>query len=165
MRNFLLAITFIALAALSATSAPRYGGGSPSFGDYLGKATRSSSLGLIDPSRVTFDHSVQMGVVGFGGGSLMQSLYSSTAHYRVSDPVSLSFTLGMMGTRYSGSGAPAMSSDFIGGVALDYRPSNNMHFRIEIAQAPGYYGLNRYSGRNSMFESAESVFPESQTPR
>lgn len=164
MRKLLLTVAVLAITVAIATAAPRFGSGSPSFSDYLGKATHSASLGLIDPSRVTFDHSVQMGVMSFGGGSLMQSLYSSTAHYRISDPVSLSLTLGMMGTKYNGSSAPAMSSDFIGGVSLDYRPSNNMHFRVEIARGPANYGLNRYSGSNSFFGDNYLGFPESETP-
>ena len=164
MRTLLIGLTVLLLTAMVSNSAPRFGGDQPSFSDYLGRSGQSS-LGLIDPSRVTFNHTVQMGMMSFGGGSLMQSLYSSTAHYRVSDPVSLSFTLGMMGTRYNGSGAPAMNSDLIGGVALDYRPSNNLHFRVEIARVPGYYGLNRYSGADSYFGNQSLFPPETETPR
>ncbi len=165
MRKTFITFASLLLTATLALALPRFGSSSPSFSDYLGGVTRTPSFGLIDRSRVTFDHSLQMGVMGFSGGSLMQSLYSTTAHYRVSDPVSLSFTLGMMGTKYSGSSAPAISSDFIGGVALDYRPTNNMHFRVEIARAPTYYGLNRYTGSNSFFGSEGPLAPESETPR
>ena len=165
MQKISITLPCLLLTAALALAAPRFGTDSPSFSDYLGGTTRGASLGLIDPSRITFDHSLQMGVMGFSGGSLVQSLYSSTAHYRVSDPVSLSFTLGLMGTRYNGSSAPALSQDFIGGVALDYRPTNNMHFRVEVARAPYYYGLNRYTGSNSFFGNRGPLSAESETPR
>ncbi len=165
MQKFLIVLLGSLLVAGLVSATPRLGSNSPSFREYLGGNIRGASLGLIDPSRITFDHSLQMGVMGFSGGSLMQSLYSTTGHYRISDPVSFSFTLGMMGTRYNGSGAPALNNDFIGGIALDYRPTNNMHFRIEVARAPSYYGLNRYTGSSAFFGDQDSRSPESATPR
>lgn len=161
MRKEFQILAVVLLIAPIVMASPRFGSETPSFRDYIGGG---ASLGLIDPSRVTFDHSIQMGFSGSGNNSLMQSLYASTAHYRVSDPVTLSFTLGMMGTRYSGSGAPAISNDFVGGVALDYRPSRNFHFRVKIVRSPQYYGLDPYSGFNALNNST-GLFPGSDFTR
>lgn len=139
MRTFRNSLAAILLTAAWATAAPTMRGNGLNFRDYLGGSSRGSSLGLIDPSRLSFSHNVQMGFSSFSGGSMMQSLYASTARYRVSDPLSLSFTLGMVGTRLNAGGAPNTFQSLIGGAALDYHPTKNVLFRLEFARSPGLY--------------------------
>jgi hypothetical protein len=151
MKRTLIALILTTCLAVTAMAVTPFGGIAPSFRDYLGGLKGNAGLGLIDPSKVSFDHSVQFGVSGWGNGSMMQSLYTSTARYRLSDPLSLNVTMGLMGTRFSGAGAVTTFQDLVGGAALDYSPSKNFHMRLEISRSPGYYVLNRYTGSPNYF--------------
>jgi len=137
-RHFLPGLALALLAtAVAAFSAPTLKDHSPRLGDYLGGKS-NISLGLLDRSRMTINHTVQMGFSSFGGGSMMQSLYATTVGYRVSDPLSLSFTLGMTGNRINAGGVPTTFNSVVGGARLDYRPTKDLFLRLEFSRGPAY---------------------------
>ena len=127
----------------------------PTMGNYLKSGSSTTGLGyhpgslsvggLLDPSRLTIDHSASFGVSAFGKQSLLQGLYQSRFRYRLSDPVMLSFLLGVQNLK--GNNIPGFNTanSLYGGFALDYRPSRNYLFRIEVQHLPiGYWSSAAY---------------------
>ncbi len=107
-----------------------------SFRDWLG-GTDQPSFQLLDPSKFSLQHSVSFGASLGGGTSLMQSIYTARIGYQISNPLSLTFLLGMQNNRFGGNGISNMSMTApFGGVMLDYRPSKNVYFHMSILQAP-----------------------------
>jgi len=129
------------LLASTAMSAPTKKDYSPKLNDYIGGRS-ISSFGLLDPSRMTVNHSVQMGYSSFGGGSLMQSLYATSIGYRISDPLKMTVTLGLSGNRLNIGGTPTTFNSLIGGARLDYRPTKDFHLMLEFSRTPGLYQSN-----------------------
>lgn len=141
-----LLTTILTVLALTASlwAQPYSSSTQQNFRDYI-RSGSGLNVGLLDPSKVTVSHDVQMGYSSFGGGSAMTSLYATTLKYRISDPLSLSFTLGLSGSRYNFGKTPYSSTDFLGGVALDYRPTNGFRLHLQIDHGPlGYSGYDRY---------------------
>jgi hypothetical protein len=67
----------------------------------------------------------------------MQSLYATRFGYQLSNPVTLTFMLGVQNSRYSGYNyLPGNVNSFFGGVALDYTPTDNMWFHLELQHNP-----------------------------
>jgi len=126
------------LFAATTFAAPTKRDYSPKLKDYLGGRS-ASSLGLLDPSRMTVSHNVQMGYSSFGGGSLMSSLYATTIGYRISNPLTMSVTMGLSGNRLNMGGAPTTFNSIVGGARLDYRPTKDLHMSLEFAHLPGMY--------------------------
>lgn len=106
------------------------------FRNYLG-GQGTPSIGLIDPSKLSVSHAVSFGATVGNGASLMQSLYTARFGYKLSNPVTLSFLLGVQNSRFGGSGDNLNLTSPIGGVQLEYRPSKNFLFRIDVQQSTG----------------------------
>lgn len=92
----------------------------------------------------------------------MQSLYATNIGYRLSDPLTLTFTLGLAGGRYNFGGVPATYNSFIGGARLDYSPSKDVHLRLQFDRVPGLlhsYRRDDYPGFSTGvgLESGEST--------
>ena len=105
-------------------------------------------LGLLDPSRMNFQTSYSMSYATSGGQGLMQGLFMETIGYRLSNPLSLTVNVGFQHTPYSSYGPDGItrSAHFVGGAALDWRPSENMFLHFEVANYPSYgmMGYNPY---------------------
>jgi hypothetical protein len=110
------------------------------------------SFGFLDPTRMNFQTSYSMSYATGGGQGLMQGLFMETIGYRLSNPVSLTFNLGMQHTPYSSFGPDGItkSARFVGGAALDWRPTQNMFLHLEIASYPSY-GAYQYSPYSNPF--------------
>ncbi|MFC2150007.1 hypothetical protein ACFLQV_00740 [Calditrichota bacterium] len=139
-------LTYIAIIALTSQvgyAMPSRDSNQPGFTDYM--RSGSNSFSLLDPSKLTFNHNVSFGFSSGYGNSLMQSMYATQIGYQLSDPVKLTFLLGMQNNQLNpGSGQPMEFNNLLGGAALDYCPSDNFRMRFEILNAPG---LNPYSSR------------------
>jgi len=139
MIHKILLIGALSLLCIRAGSAaPTLQDHSPRLHDYLGGRS-GVSLSLLDPSRMTVSHNIQMGYSSFSGGSMMQSLYATTIGYRLSDPLSLSITLGLTNNRFSAGGSPTTFNSLVGGARLDYNPTQDIHLRLQFSRAPGFY--------------------------
>ncbi len=122
------------------------------FNDYLrsggGYGLGLSTLGLLDPSRMSFTHSYSMTYATSGGESIMRGLFMESIGYRLSNPMFLTLNLGYLHQPYSTFDAGGMnrSGAFVGGAALDWRPAKNMFLHFEVANYPSYsrYGYNPY---------------------
>lgn len=107
-----------------------------SFRDWLG-GNNEPSFQLLDPSKFSLNHSVSFGTSFGGGTSLMQSMYTARIGYQVSNPLSLTFLIGMQNNRFGGANLQNMSMTApFGGVMLDYRPTDNVSFHMSVMQAP-----------------------------
>ena len=123
--------------AVSAFAIPLNEDNRPTVKDWLhGTGYTGSSLGLIDPSRLTVSHSVSFGGSFSNGQSLMQSLYASCFSYRLSDPLMLTFALGVQNLKYNNVPGIDAQSSLLGGFRLDYKPSDNFRFRIQFQRTP-----------------------------
>jgi hypothetical protein len=141
-RSLLVLVMTIVLVG-AVVAAPTYQDSRPGLNDYLSGKSRSM-LGLLDPSRMTIQHDIQMGVSFGGGSSLMQSLYASRIGYRLSDPLTLTFTIGMANTRFGYGPTYYNTNSLLGGAALDYRPTKDIFFHLEFMHGPGLYPSNAY---------------------
>ena len=105
-------------------------------------------LGLFDPSRMTFNHSYSMSYMTSGGQGVMRGLFMETTGYRLSNPLSLTLNLGYLHQPYSSFGPDGLTQagTFVGGAALDWRPTSNMFLRFEVGRYPSGspYGYNPY---------------------
>jgi len=106
------------------------------------------TLGLFDPSRMTFSHSYTMSYLSSGGQSAMRGLFMETIGYRLSNPLFLTLNLGFLHQPYSSFGPDGLTQrgTFIGGAALTWRPSKNMFLHFEVGNYPsnGISGYNPY---------------------
>jgi len=121
----------------AASAAPTLENHQSGFKDWLGGNTRSS-LGLIDPSRLSVQHNIAFGMASGGGQSVMQSLYATRFRYQLSNPLVLTFQLGVMNNRFGGRNLAGNFNSLISGVRLDYSPSINFHINVELLQGPVY---------------------------
>lgn len=122
-------------------------GSEGNFRNYL-RSGSDYSLGIFDPSRLTFSHYISSSYASFGGEGVMTNLFMETIGYQLSNPVTLTFNVGYMNQPYStmSSEGVMQSGRFLGSAALTWRPANNMFFRFEVANFPKYgYGYSPYS--------------------
>ena len=97
----------------------------------------STSLGLIDPSRLSVNHTVSFGTSFSGDRSLTSSLYASNFVYRLSNPVTLNFTLGIQNNRVGGLPNELNGSSLFGGFKLEYHKDDFL-LRLEMYRVPAY---------------------------
>lgn len=81
----------------------------------------------------------------------MTSLYASRFDYALSDPLKLSFLLGVQNSRFGTSGTlnQGGGSAVLGGVALNWTPAANVLFHLEMLGVPAYSapaGLSSHLG-------------------
>jgi len=146
MIKYLLLICLLVGASQLGLATPTITDNSPNFNDWLGGKGRYSTptLGLIDPSRLTVNHAVSFGFSSGGGNSLMKSLYAANFTYRLSNPLTLNFVLGMQNLQLNGIPGQGSQNAFLGGFSLDYRPRKNILFRFEMQNVP--QGIWPYGG-------------------
>jgi len=122
------------------TAAPTLIDQRPSVRDWIG-GMGSSSMGLIDPSRLTINHGASFGASFGGGSSLMSGLYQTHMIYQLSNPLTLSLSLGLQNLKYGDN--PKTQNSIIAGFGLDYKPTKNFHLRLQMQQVPFGSYLNR----------------------
>ncbi len=125
------------------------------------------SVGLLDASRVSMNHQVGMGYMSSGGHGYTQGYYLNTIGYRFTAPVTLKLRMGVAnnpyaqtsGTGYGQSALGGMlnNAEFFGGADLDWRPADNVLFRISVDKlAPGMYRSGHYG---NLFMGGWNGFP------
>ena len=132
----LLTVGILALAVTGAWAAPDIGGNQIGFRNWLGGA-RQPSLGLINPAKLTVNHTASFGFSSSGGASVMQSLYATQFGYQLSNPVTLTLLLGVQNSQVAGRTPYTGSYNSVfGGMALDYHASEGFRFHLEVAGSP-----------------------------
>lgn len=145
MKLFLLSISLLIIVGLT-TAAPTIIDQRPTVKDWIGGMGNRSS-GLIDPSRLTINHGMSFGASFGGGNSLMSGLYQTNLLYRLSNPLTLSLSLGLQNLKYGNS--PIAQNSILAGFRLDYQPNKNFLFRIQMQQMPFGSYLNNNLNRNA----------------
>ena len=137
MSRYLIAVVFLAVFLINTTfAAPINQDRRQSVSDWLGVKNKPS-LGLVDPSRLSVHHAFSFGASFGGDQSLLSSLYATNLTYQLSNPVTLNLLIGVQNNRIAGMPGVYNQTSLIGGFSFDYKPSKNMHFRLEMYQAPG----------------------------
>ncbi|MDP8205899.1 MAG: hypothetical protein P9L92_04475 [Candidatus Electryonea clarkiae] len=114
--------------------------------------------GLLDASRLSMGHQIGMNYSSIGGSGLSQGYYLNTLSYQFRAPVSLRLRTGVTNNPYSSGSSYDLNSspignmlenaEFFGGADLDWRPKDNMLFRLSIDKMPaGMYYNNPYASR------------------
>ncbi len=145
---------------------------------------QSAGLGILDPSRISMDHSFGMGYSSMGGNGYSQGYYMNTISYRFNSPVMLRIRTGITNNPFSNTMAqPGQSSmaamfndaQLFGGADLLWKPKDNVFIKLSFDRSPasmmghpGGYGYapwsspyfsgynNGYYGQgNSLFMSDE----------
>ncbi len=111
----------------------------------LGVSQRPS-VSLLDLSRLDFSHSYSLSFFSGGGYSGSMGLYSGTMRYRLADPLTLTFNLGILHDPGSlfGNSSFNRSSVFLPSGYLDWRPSDNFRMSIGFETVPAYYNHRGY---------------------
>lgn len=106
----------------------------------------SLSLSLLDPSRLKMSHSYSLSFVTGGGRSQTIGLYMNSIEYQISRPLTLRLHLGYLHqptALFGRSRSSNFGGTFLPGFELDYRPSENFFFKINMSSYtyPYYYGM------------------------
>jgi hypothetical protein len=90
---------------------------------------------LLDPSRMRMSHSVSMGVVSGGGGSVSSGTYLNQLDYRLSGTMDLRLNLGLRSVMHNSYWQDGTGRQLIGGAEFLWRPTDS--FRLHIAAGRG----------------------------
>lgn len=99
---------------------------------------------LLDPARMTWSHSVEMGYASSGSASLGSGLYMSQLDYQLSRTMEMSLQLGVHSLFHNSVLPGATGEQFVGGAEFRWRPSENMLLSVAasrgVASSHGYRG-------------------------
>ncbi len=129
------------------------------------------SIGLFNPSRMTFSHSISSSYISSGGEGVMRNMFMETIGYRISQPLTLTMNIGYLQQPYStfNQNSALSSGRFMGSAALTWRPRDNMFLHLEVGNIPsygnyGYYPYNcfvpRYTPVNTDRPHTDELFEE-----
>ena len=93
---------------------------------------------LIDPSKFSMSHSYTVSYFSLGGEQFSQGLYLNTMNYRVSNPLLMQVRIGYLHRPFGSSGwmNEGNGKVFVQRAMLEYKPSDNMWFRIDYQAMP-----------------------------
>ena len=115
---------------------------------------RQESGGLLDFSKITFDHSVSMNYVSGSNNSSMMGEYVCGLNYRIAEPLSLKMEIGAFNIPYSSYNLPDSKEGdvYLKSATLDYRPNDKMRFKVEFRDFRNdYYNYYDPFGRRGSF--------------
>jgi hypothetical protein len=112
----------------------------------VGQAVTRSSDGLLfgwfDPSRLTMRHSYSLSYSSFGGQGLSVGMYTNSLFYKISGPLDVQFDVSLIHSPFgSFAGAKNFSGISLSRAELNYRPAENMWFRVQFRQLPAMYWM------------------------
>ena len=163
-RDLVLVIVLVLLLAVTASAqAPYRDTTSPTSREQITMPSyRSSTLGLLDPSRITMQHQMGMSYMSYGGRGYPQGYYLNTLTYRFNAPLLMRVRLGVANNPYASSagagpttgsmGGLFQNAEFFGGADIDWRPRDNVFVRFSFDRtAPGLYYGYPYMNRWGMY--------------
>jgi hypothetical protein len=107
----------------------------------------NGSLSFFDPSKLSMTQSYSLSYFSGSGQSGSIGYYMNSIEYAVASPLKIRVDIGYL---HSPSNMISKNSSNLGngiiipGIAIDWRPTDNMRFNIDIRQAPAYNNLNNY---------------------
>jgi hypothetical protein len=115
-------------------------------GESLVRSGESGLLfGWFDMDRLSMHHSYSLSYMSFGGRGLSVGMYTNSMFYQFSDPLSVQFDVSVMHSPFNNLGnklGSDLSGIYVTRAELNYKPSDNMLFRIQYRQLPSMYWLN-----------------------
>jgi hypothetical protein len=136
MKRLIVLLCLVMIGTTVVQAQPIRKGTELSFRDWLG-GNNQPSFQLLDPSKITFQQSASFGATVGNGESGLQSLYMARIGYQLSNPLTMTFLLGLQNSRFMGAGVPNMSlTSPFGGIMLDYHPTDDIRFHLSILRAP-----------------------------
>jgi len=123
----------------------------------IGVKSDTKGLSLFDPSRLRISNSYTFSYFSSGNTSGSLGIYTTTLNYQLSHPLSLTLSInylhqplsvfGSSGSRY-GRNDLGIKNSVLPNFQLQYRPSNNFSFMINILTYPPPYSWgNEYLQR------------------
>ncbi|MCP4632249.1 MAG: hypothetical protein GY855_04930 [candidate division Zixibacteria bacterium] len=109
-------------------------------------------LSILDPDRIRTSHSYSFSYFSGSGGSGSVGMLMNSIEYKVSDPLKLTFDIGVMHNPSAivGRSNSGISPVVVPGFTLQYQPSNSFLFRMSIQSYPNsHLGRYYYSGYNN----------------
>ena len=94
---------------------------------------------LLDPSRWSMSQQYSVSFLSNGKQGFSQGLYINTIRFRLSDPLSMEVRLGAV--HGLGMDKNRGGVGFLQGATLQYRPSNNTTFTVDVQSVPSVWGL------------------------
>jgi len=113
------------------------------------------SLSFFDPSKLTLKQSYSLSYYSGSGRSGSIGYYMNSIEYAVASPLKIRVDIGYL---HSPSNMISKNSTGLGngviipGVAIDWRPTDNIRFNIDIRQVPAYNSLNDYRRNYNQWE-------------
>ncbi len=145
MNKLIALLCLMIIGAGTVQAQPTRNDGTLSFRDWLG-GNSQPSFQFLDPSKVTFQQSASFGTSMGNGASTMQSLYMAKIGYQLSNPLTMTFLVGLQNNQFMGAGVQNMSlTSPFGGVMLDYRPTDNTFIHFSMLRAPQQTWQSMYS--------------------
>jgi len=108
---------------------------------------------LFDPSRLKMHQSYTFGYYSGGGRSASIGYYLNSIEYTFANPLTVRFDLGFVHNPGAivGTSAASRSSAFVPGISVNWRPSSNFNFKLDIRQVPIVNGNGYYDYYNPGF--------------
>jgi acetyltransferase-like isoleucine patch superfamily enzyme len=105
------------------------------------------SLPFFDPSKLSMKHSYSLSYYSGNGRSGSIGYFMNSIEYAVANPLKIRFDIGYLHSPTSMISKNSSITDngvIVPGVAIDWRPTDNMRFHIDIRQVPATNTLNDY---------------------
>ena len=138
MKKLLILILILIPVVALAQTAPDYQNQS-----YLSKG----SVPFFDPSKLSMKQSYSLSYYSGSGQSGSIGYFMNSIEYAVASPLKIRVDLGYLHspTNFISKNSSALGNGVIvPGIAIDWRPTDNMRFNIDIRQAPAYHRSNEY---------------------
>lgn len=109
----------------------------------LGVQSNTKNFSLLDPSRLKMYHSYSFSYFSSNNVSGSYGILTTTLKYQLSNPLSLAVSLNYLHQPLSvfGKDNLGIKSSILPNFQLNYRPSNNFSFMINIMTYPSPYGM------------------------
>ncbi len=142
---------------VSALTIILYGSAFPQMvGSFPTKSDNSATSGfsLLDPGKFHMTQSYSLMYSSSSAGSQSLGLYLNSIEYQVSDPLKIRLDIGYLhntGALFgNNNGTLSNNGEILPGLAISWKPTENLHFQFNYRQVPGYY-YNPYDRYDSNY--------------
>lgn len=140
MRRAVIAIAFLALAAVPARAGLAYDPGLAGFQPRVPISQLGRLGSWFDPSRFRMSSSLTVGS-GFGAGTQTSALNVTSFSYQFKAPITMQVRLG---NAFGPGAAKNGSSFFLEGLEMSYQPNANTLFHVQFQNVRSPLQLHRY---------------------
>jgi hypothetical protein len=111
----------------------------------FGARPSNSSFGLIDFSKLQFQHSYSLSFLSGGTGDGTVGLWNTTMFYEFSPKLSMALDVGVMHAGGALTNPDGNDATVLPGFMLDYHPSKNFSLSIGVSRVNPYYAPSRFN--------------------